>query len=245
MGGCDITGNHDMTWCPILGGDFVMDNNLNLTGITHTTSSNTFVRYSVDSCNMKGVHDMSMLTGLGGIFSMSDNPELLGVTHTASTEVFTGYNLGECNLLGTHNIDMLTGLGGLVQIYDNPNLTDVRFPTTTETFEDSGGAGQTNAAFRLHDCDFSSGLNFYPLAGANVADASIYIENNGMSSTIVNTMLSNFSGITSNNINRWSGMTLDISGTNSAPDTTSGGINGIAALSYLTGTPAQWSITTS
>ena len=66
-----------------------------------------------------------------------------------------------------------------------------------------------------------------------------------MSAAIVNTMLHDFSGITSNNVNSWSGVTLNISGSNSAPDTTSGGINGVASLSYLTGATPQWSITTS
>jgi hypothetical protein len=71
----------------------------------------------------------------------------------------------------------------------------------------------------------------------------------------VNRMLVELSGITFNNYAGWSGTTLtgasgdnivlDIGGSNAAPDSSSGGYNGTAALSYLTGaTPsgAGWDV---
>ena len=43
----------------------------------------------------------------------------------------------------------------------------------------------------------------------------------------------------------WTGTTLDMGGTNDAPDGSSGGFNGLAALSSLTGATNNWTITTS
>ena len=221
---------------PKLGGEVLLFSNNNLTSIIHTANTNTnWTRYTFNDCDVTGNHDMTWCPNLGGQIGGSNNLNLTGITHTNTTKAFTLYQFTNCNLTGTHDVSMLTGLGGTFNLADNPNLTDIILPTTTQTF--------TN--FNLNDCQFSTGLNFYPLSGASLNDSDIELRNNGMSSAIVNTMLSDFSGITSNNINTWSGITLDIAGTNSAPDTTSGGINGIAALSYLTGTPAQWSITTS
>jgi len=57
---------------------------------------------------------------------------------------------------------------------------------------------------------------------------------------LVDNYLVDFSGITTNNITRWSGVTLNIGGTNAAPTAT-----GLAAVGYLTGATAQWTVTTS
>ena len=129
---------------------------------------------------------------------------------------------------------MLTGLGGFFSMAGASVLSGVTNPLSTQTFTD----------YNLNECNFINGVDFYPLSGANFADSEIRLDDNNMSTSIVNTMLQDFSGITSSNINSWSGVTLNISGSNSAPDTTSGGINGVEALSYLTGVTPQWSITT-
>jgi hypothetical protein len=62
-----------------------------------------------------------------------------------------------------------------------------------------------------------------------------------MSTTNINHILYDFSGITANNLNKWSGVTLDISG-NSLPDSSTGGYDGISSINYLTGTSANWTI---
>ena len=70
--------------------------------------------------------------------------------------------------------------------------------------------------------------------------ATILLTNNNMLQSEVDGYLIDFSAITSNNITRWSGVTLNIGGSNAAP---SGA--GLAAVAYLTGVTTQWTITTS
>jgi hypothetical protein len=66
-----------------------------------------------------------------------------------------------------------------------------------------------------------------------------------MSATDVNHILVDFSGNTTYNPTGWSNVDLNIGGTNASPDSSSGGYDGLAAISFLTGSPYNWIITTS
>ena len=231
---CDLTGNHDLTMFTKLGGSFQFFSNPNLISITHTANTDTnWTLYTGSNCDLTGNHDMTWCPNLGGNFNLSGNINLTGITHTASNKLFTFYQLQNTKIQ-THDISMLTGLGGFFSMAGASVLSGVTNPLSTQTFTD----------YNLNECNLINGVDFYPLSGANFADGEIRLDDNNMSASIVNTMLQDFSGITSNNVNSWSGVTLNISGSNSAPDTTSGGINGVEALSYLTGVTPQWSITT-
>ena len=120
-----IIGNLDMSGWSNLGGDFQIQTNPALTGITHTSSTEVFSQYYAYGCNLTGNHDMSMLSGLGGVFAVNDNPLLTSITHTASTEVFSGYYAYSCNLTGNHDMSGLPGLGSIFHIYNNPLLTSI------------------------------------------------------------------------------------------------------------------------
>ena len=67
------------------------------------------------------------------------------------------------------------------------------------------------------------------------SSSTIYLYDNTMTATEVNHFLTDFDNI------GWTGVTLDISGSNSAPDGSSGGFDGITARNSLTG--KTWSIT--
>jgi hypothetical protein len=241
---CNLTGNFDLSMFPNLGGTFYIYSNPNLTGITHTTSTQIFTSYLAYSCNLTGNFDLSMFPNLGGQVWFFLNPNLTGVTHTASTQSITEYLGYNCNLTGSHDISMLTNLGGFVQLRANPLLTDILLPNSTNTFRNNGTTS-SNYAFVFSNCDLGY-VNFLPLSGATldnnyVQGCSINLSNNNMTAAEVNHILVDFSANTSNNLSGWSGVTaLDIGGTNAAPDTTSGGYNGIAAINYLTGATAQW-----
>jgi len=129
---------------------------------------------------------------------------------------------------------MLSGLGGYFYIMGNPNLTSITHPLSTEEF---------NAYYA-----FSCGLdyvNFLPLSGITIT-GDIRLYDNNMSVTDVNHILVDFDNISTNlNPSGWTGTTLNISGTNAAPDSSSGGFDGVAALSSLTGGTNNWTITTS
>jgi hypothetical protein len=230
---CNLTGNHDLSMFPGLGGIFRMADNLNLTGITHTVSTQTFTQYYVNRCNITGNHDLSMLSGLGGLFLMQINPNLTGITHTASTQTFTQYYVDNSNLTGNHDVSMFPNMGGSFTLTLNSLLTGITNPLSTKTFND----------YWVSNCDLNY-VNFLPLSGATMGD--IRLEENNMSVTDVNHILVDFDNMSTNlNPSGWSGVTLDISGTNAAPDSSSGGFDGIAALSSLTGGTNNWTITTS
>ena len=242
---CGLIGNHDVSMFPNLGGLFRVSSNSNLTGITHTTSTLPFIVYDVGTCNLTGTHDMSMFPGLGGSFIAGSNPNLTTILHTGSTETINLYNAPACNLTGIHDVSMLSGLGGSFSIYINNNLTSINFPYTTKTFKNITSDPQSSA-FAMYACTSLGYVDFKPLSGITMDvnstyGASIYLDGNGMSTTNINHILYDFSGITSNNLNRWSGVTLDISG-NSAPDVSTGGYDGISSINYLTGATANWTI---
>jgi hypothetical protein len=242
---CNLIGNHDVSMFPNLGGLFRVSQNTNLTGITHTTSTLPFIVYDVGSCNLTGTYDMRMFPGLGGSFNLGNNNNLTSILHTGSTQNFTSYALGLCNITGIHDVSMLSGLGGNFSIYINNNLTSINFPYTTKTFKNIA-SDPPNSAFAMYACTSLGYVDFKPLSGITMDvnstyGASIYLDGNGMSTTNINHILYDFSGITSNNLNRWSGVTLDISG-NSAPDTSTGGYDGISSINYLTGATANWTI---
>ena len=69
--------------------------------------------------------------------------------------------------------------------------------------------------------------------------STILLNDNNMTAGEVNHILDDFTSTT------WSDVTLEIGGTNSAPDSSSGGYDGVAAIDTLTGVTRNWSITTS
>ena len=234
---CNLTGNHDLTMFPTLGGVISLGKNASLTGVTHTGSTALTTDYGIHQCNLIGNLDVSMLK-LSGIFDCSVNPNLTSITHGNTSSVFSEYDAHSCNLGPTLVVSGLTGLGGQFDIHDNPNLSSVHLPYSTETFSE----------FDMYGCNFSgSSINFMPLSGITTepSGAHINVQNNNFTAAAVNQQLRNFGQTIQYNTAGWSGVTLNISGTNSAPDSTSGGVNGISALSFLTGSPNNWIVTTS
>jgi len=243
---CDLTGNHDLSMFPNLGGDFRIYQTPNLTGITHTASTQVFTYYGSANCNLIGNHDLSMFPNLGGYFSMQGNSNLTSITHTTSTQVFSTYLAYSCNLTGTHDLSPLQALGGAVIMFTNPNLTDITFPYSTQTFANQTAAA-TGRALTLNNCNLGY-IDFLPLSGAtldvnSLNGASIGLEDNGMSAAEVNLTLFDFYEL-NNTYSQpgWSGVTLDISGSNAGPDATSGGVDGLTSQTRLVN-DYGWTIT--
>jgi len=247
MNSCDITGTHYLPFSE-MGGQFYGHTNSNLTNIVHSATSEAFTVYKVHDCDLTGVFDLSMLTGLGGQFECYNNSNLTDISHGVSSEVFTRYWADACNMGTILDVSMLSGLGGSFNVSSNSNLKNVVFPYSTQTF---GNVIPANDAFAMDGCNFAGNhVDFKPLSGSTMdvnstLGASIRLYNNSLTATDVNHLLEDFADIAGWNTTGWSGVTLNISGTNSAPDTTSGGFNGIAAINTLTGSPYNWIITTS
>jgi hypothetical protein len=251
---CNLTGNLDLTPLSGLGGDFRVQNNTGLTSIAHSVSISVFTRYTVNNCNLTGNLDLTPLSGLGGAFTTYLNPNLTGITHSVSSQNFTEYLVNNCNLTGNLDLSPLTKLGAsssastsIVLIYSNSGLTNINFPLSTQFFRN-----QSNTlgfrSFSLYSCNLDY-IDFTPLSGATLVSGAtvgrcgIDLQNNNMSTTDVNHILVDFSGNATFNPTGWSNINLNISGTNGAPDSSSGGYDGIAARNFLTGLPYNWTIT--
>jgi hypothetical protein len=253
---CNLTGNLDLTPLSGLGSDFRVQLNPNLTGITHSPSPNNFTLYYANNCNLTGNLDLTPLSGLGGQFQVQSNINLTGITHSPSSQNITVYFANSCNLTGTLDLSPLTKLGGSTSgstgnlaLHSNTSLTNIIFPTSTQFFRNSSN-GSGYRVFSLYNCNLDY-VDFTPLSGATMVSgttqgrATIELQNNNMSTTDVNHILVDFSNIATSNHPRWSEVTLNIGGTNQDPDSSSGGYDGLAAITTLTGSPYNWIITTS
>jgi hypothetical protein len=251
---CNLTGNLDLTPLSGLGGQFLVQSNINLTGITHSPSSNNFTVYQANNCNLTGNLDLTPLSGLGTSFFVSNNSALTSILHSTSVNNFTQYGANNCNLTGTLDLSPLTKLGAsnsgssvLVTLFINPNLSGLTLPSSTQYFRNN--ANNENAGtFSLYSCNLDY-VDFTKLSGATLVSGTtegnprISLRNNNMSTTDVNHILVDFSGNATYNQTGWSNINLNISGTNGAPDSSSGGYNGLSAISFLTGSPYNWTIT--
>ena len=251
---CNLIGNLDLTMFPNLGGTLQFSQNTNLTGITHTASTQNITLYVAQNCELTGNHNLSWFSNLGGVVSINGNLLLTSITHTASTKNFTQYNIHQNNITGTHDISMFSNFGGAstastcyVTLYINPNLTDITFPTTNGYFKNFVNT-ESQSALGLYSCNLNY-VDFKPLSGATFLTGTtqgnprISLRDNGMIADDVNHILVDFSGNTISNPSGWSNINLNIGGTNADPDSSSGGYDGLAAISFLTGSPYNWTIT--
>ena len=241
-------------------------NSITYTGFTSDTGIRTIEmrgnsfsglnQFILDGDNLYGNLNLPF-SGLGGDFRVQSNSGLTGITHVPSLQNFSSYYASDCNLTGTLDLSPLSKLGGqnigitfgVVSLDYNLNLTNIIFPNSTQFFKNTD-LGVANGAFVLNNCNLGY-VDFKPLSGATLVSGAtvgiprIYIRDNNMTTSDVNHILVDFSGNATHNPTGWSNIDLDIGGTNDAPDLGSGGYNGLAAISFLTGSPRNWVITTS
>ena len=251
---CNLTGNLDLTPLSGLGSGLILNNNPLLTGISHSPSQNEFSSYWVYNCGLIGNLDLTPLSGLGGQFLAYNNTSLTGITHSLSTNNFSQYEVGNCNLTGNLDLSMLyklggeiTGLTGSIDVSLNQYLTGITLPNSTQVFKNKSNT-ISGALFNFSNNNLEY-VNFKSLSGATlltgdtVGNPRIELQDNTISTTDVNHILVDFSGNATYNPTGWSNINLNISGANGAPDSGSGGYNGIAAINFLTGSPYNWTIT--
>ena len=203
-----------------------MQDNSNLTAITNPTSTEVFTLYSVFSCNLTGTLDLSTLSALGGEFRADSNPNLTTIINPTSTQTFSEYLAYSCDLTGTLDVSTLSALGGQFRANGNPNLTTIINPTSTQPF----------SQYSANDCDLGY-VDITTLIFASDADIAIY--NNSMTAAEVNQILVDLDATMPA---PGTGL-IDISGSNAAPDSSSGGFDGITARNSLVA--AGYTVTTS
>ena len=236
-----------------LGGLFGVDNNPEVTGITFSYSNSNINAFTIFNCNVTGTIDLTVFPKLGGNFSTQLNPNLNYILHTATTRNFTSYDTSYCDLIGTHDITMLSNFGGSSSVSpgyfwigNNSNLTNVKFPNVNTYFRNF--LSSAFPCFDMSFCNFDY-VNFKPLSGSTFVSGvtqglpKITLNDNNMSAGDVNHILDDFKYNATNNPTGWSNIILEIGGSNSDPDSSSGGYDGLAALSFLTGSPYNWTIT--
>jgi hypothetical protein len=253
--GCDITGQLDLSTLTGLGGNVSLQDNLNLTGVTFPNTNTLFNRLTIYQSNLIGNLNLTGLTALGGNFGVFTNPNLTGITHGPTSQTFTNYEVYNCNLIGTLDLSTLVNLGGsssgltvgVVKTYSNSGITNIIFPNSSKFFKNDSNF-ESGGAFSLYGCNLDY-IDFKTLSGATLVSGvtqgvpRISLRDNGMNADDVNHILVDFSSNTTYNPTGWSNINLNIGGTNAEPDSSSGGYDGLAAISFLTGSPYNWTIT--
>lgn len=220
---CDLTGVLDMSG--LSGGvrNLQLQNNANLTGLTLAatiTQPADGIVFRVEDCNLTGALDLSAMVRLGGIVWLNNNPNLTGVTFPSSTVQINDLDLSGCGLTGTIDVSPLN-LASEVSFQNNTVLTAITNPSNSNTFS-------------VYTCSGCSALGFVdmtPLSGLfDSASCNSNFFNCGMTAAEVNEMLVDYDTNSSGAI---SGRILTLTGTNAAPDATSGGFDGLAAKASL------------
>jgi len=142
-------------WPPVGGTVITLQNNLNLTGITNPTSTETIWGYDV---GITGLYNLDLTPFSGGLIrnlNAFNCPNLSGITlgqNLSITESFGGYN---SNLTGNLDLTPLSGFGGQFQVHINPNLTGITNPSSLEIFN----------LYTAYDCNLTGNLDLTPLSG--------------------------------------------------------------------------------
>jgi hypothetical protein len=161
-----------------------------------------------------------------GNIRFNSNSNLTGLTLQDTVSAITNFYGHSCDLTGTLNLSGLTGLGTDIRLYSNSNLTDIINPISNKSL--------TN--YWAYSCDLGY-IDFKNFSGGTSHGVNIQLQGNNMTAAEVNHILDDLDNI------GWTGGSLDIAGTNAAPDGTSGGYNGTGATNNLTG--KTWTVTTS
>ncbi len=238
MSYCDLQGALDLTSFTRLNYLFYVNNNTGLTAINFNSNmpGNSFSQFDISYTGIRSL-DLSMYNNIGDyIMNFTFCPNLTGVTFPNNLAVGSGSYLPYFYNCDFRDLDfsythLAHPYGTRLRCENNPNLTGVTFP-----YEGVSNSGDNYNYMYFQNCNINK-FNIQNLSGRNDNTLQVRLENNNMTAGIVNEILTKLDNT------GWSGNSLNIGGSNAAPDTTSGGFNGIAAKSSLTG--KSWSITTS
>lgn len=235
MSFCNLQNNLDFSNYYGMGGNLSLQNNTGLTAITFTThQKNGFSQLNLIGTGIYNL-DLSNFYDIGDyLCQIAGCPNLTGLTLPNNLDGGSGIyqlNFGNCNYIDldfsyTH---LAHPYGTILTLQDNHNLTGFTFP-----FEgvNTNGGNFYNYMF-FEGCNIKK-FSIENVSGFNHNVLQIRLNDNSMTADIVNEMLVKIDNT------GWSGNSLSIGGNNAAPDTTSGGYNGVAAYHNLTG--KNWTV---
>ncbi len=213
--GCNLTGVLNLAGVDV-GGNLQFNTNPNLTGFVIDTSTTKITNFLANSCRLTGTLDLTALD-LGGVINLGANSLLTAVLLTPTTGLISEIRLNNTGITSAN----FSGFPGVASIFVNncPSLTSLTL-----------GTGSTQALFQLRANDCA--LGYVNTSGtAWTENALIYLGGNGWTAAIVNQVLVDLASVLPSG---GSGI-VSIGGSNAAPDTTSGGFNGVAAAATISG----------
>jgi len=135
--------------------------------------------------------------------------------------VITRLNINNCDITGLLNLSGMTGLSNDIQLQDNPNMTGITNPATTQTI----------LFYFANSCDLGY-VDFTVMPNmTDINNCDIQLQGNSMTTAEVNQILVNLDSISV--AGSFTGRSINIAGSNSAPDGSAGGFNGDAAVTSL------------
>ena len=203
-----------------LGGDFDCKNSSSLTTLNTPTTSQA-IRIDASNCSLTSI-DFSGMTNIVTEILLNDN-NLTSATFPASSGTIGTFRI-QNNSLSSLDISGLT-LGLVIRGDGNTSLSSLTLPTVSATC----------GFFVFNNCALGV-IDWTKFTGANNG-IDIRLQDNSMTVAEVNENLVKI------DTTGWINGTLDIDGTNAAPDGSSGGFDGTTAKANLI--TKGWSVTTS
>lgn len=209
--------------------DLTLYQNPALTGVTFANPvTGTINSIQLQQTGIIGVLDLSMFTSFGSSSSifLYSNPSTTSVLFASTITGTIGnlliYSTGVTGTLDLSKITTYTATA-TVDLHANTSMTSVTFKPTTIT-----GIIKT---LRL---DGNTSLGYVDVTKLNTGIASLSwrFDGNGWSAAIVNQVLVDINSISASG---FAGRVINIGGSNTDPDTTSGGVDGVAARTALQG----------
>lgn len=227
----NFTGTLNLSMFTQLSGILDFDDNTLMTGVTLPATTGRFTQIDFTNCNLTGIVDFSMLSNFTNILTISGNTNLTAITFPTTSQDIRHIDIYNCDLTGVVDLSGLTGFGGTgigpIRLYGNTNMTGITLPTTTNNV----------GSFSAYSASLGY-VNFNPTSNILSKDSvPIDISNNGMTATEVNHILVDLASLVAGEAGGgdYTGRSIDISGTNAAPDGSSGGFDGTQAVTDLQG----------
>lgn len=207
----------DWTW---------ISNNNNMTNLIMPVSSLNTWGCNINNNSSLSVLCLTGLTNLGGSPNINDarvnfsnNTGLTQLLLPVSPQTIIQFDASYNSALSTISLTGLSGLYGSIDLQYCSNLTNIYFC--------SGSTGVTTI-INLNNCKLQY-VDFTVTNWTMSASTIIQLQDNGMNAASVNHILVDIDN------KAWLGNTIQINGTNVAPDSISGGYDGLTAKSNLQG----------
>lgn len=198
--------------------------NKNFSGnLTATSQDITNIKFKGDTNTVNNLNMLlTKLTVLDlsnvkvtGDFTVRDCNLLTSIIFKNTTNSLAQIQAYNCNL-STLDFSYVTLNSAYIQVYNNPNLSSIIFKNAANVISQN---------FWAYGCKLQDGLNSQYINWSN--NVVIQLQNNNMTAAGVNLSLY------SRNLDSATGGSFNISGTNAAPDSASGGYDGLAAKTAL------------